>query len=311
MFDVETVRDLVSESTVGFGIPAYNEGDGILPTLQTLWKGLSRLGLTSSPLFLSESYDHTALSSAESASSWARGVGANLEIDSIDRRRSAKEALNVVFARATSDVLILVDADVLIPVQSLLAMIHCLFAKPRPAAVIGATLPDPEFSGLRHRAGAWQMRAVTRATSLAPRSITGPNSFRAESAFCGAWRSFYSAYRFPIGSGSISDGVELSRALVNAGHRSRNAAEAFVYKIPAGSLIDLCSSTVRGRVSIPEHKRRSNEYLAAAIETALDPVGAILYGYGRFWCWRNRRRLLSVSASEQWHISGTTKRRTG
>ena len=309
-FDVDIVRDLISDSTVGFGVPAFNEGDGILPTLESLWEGLSKLRLTASQLILSESYDQVALSSAQPAFEWARSVGAKLEIDSRDQRRSAKEALNIVFARARSDVLILVDADVLVPVQSLAAMLHCLFATPRPIAAIGATLPDPTFGGMRHRAGAWQLRAVTRATSLAPRSITGPNSFRAEAAFCGAWRDFYSAYRFPIGSGSISDSVELSRALVSGGYPSLNVAEAFVYKVPAGSLIDLCSGTVRSRVSNPEHRRRGNEYAAAIIEAARDPFGALLYTFARFWCWRNRGRLLNDADSEQWQMGTTTKRRT-
>lgn len=308
-FDVDVVRDLISGATVGFGIPAYNEGDGILPTLRSLWEGLVTLRLMASPVILSDSYDEAGLSSAPPASLWAHSVGARLEVDSADRRRSTKEALNVVFDRAQCDVLILVNADVLLPTRSLLTMLQYLFAPPRPMAAIGATLPDPACTGLRHRAGAWQLRAVTRAASLAPRSI-GPDSFRAEGAFWGTWRAFYSAHRLPVGSGSIHDDVEVTRALINGGYPCLNAADATVYKIPTGSLVDLCSGQVRGRAAAPEHKRRGTEYLAAAMEAARDPLGALLYCMGRIWCLRNRGRLIRESAAEHYRVSGTTKRRT-
>lgn len=307
--DVDVVRDLISDFTVSFGIQAYNEGDGILPTLRSLWEGLVTTRLTASPVILSDSYDEAGSSSAPSASSWARRVGASLQVDSADRRRSSKEALNVVFDHAQSDVLILVNADVLLPTRSLLKMLQYLFAPPRPMAAIGATLPDPACTGLRHRAGAWQLRAVTRAASLASRSI-GPDSFRAEGAFWGTWRAFYSSHRLPVGSGSIHDDVEVTRALINGGYSCLNAADATVYKIPTGSVVDLCSGQVRGRAAAPEHRRRSAEYLAAGMEAVRDPLGAFLYCLGRIWCLANRGRLIRESAAEHYRALPTTKRRT-
>jgi hypothetical protein len=307
-FDVDVVRDLISGATVGFGIPAYNEGDGILPTLRSLWEGLVTLRLTASPVILSDSYDEAGLSSAPPASLWAHSVGARLEVDSADRRRSLKEAVNVLFDRAETDVLILVNADVLVPTQSLVAMLHYLFAAPRPVVAIGSTLPDPAFSRHSYRAGAWQLRAVTRAARLAPLAV-GPKSFRAEGAFWGVWHSFYSTYRHPIGSGSLADDIELTRAVVGGGYPCLNAADAFVYKVPPGSLVDLCSGTVRGQVAMPERKRGRNEHAAALIEAGKDPLGAVLYVLARIWCRRSRRQLLQY-ASEHWRVSGTTKRRT-
>jgi hypothetical protein len=308
-FDVDVIRDLISGATVSFGIASYNEGDGILPTLRSLWEGLVTLRLTASPVILSDSYDEARLSSAQPAKLWARSVGATLEVDSAARRRSIKEALNVVFERAQSDVLIIVNADVLLPTRSLLTMLQCLFAPPRPIAAIGATLPDPACTGVRYRAGAWQLRAVTRAASLAPRSI-GPNSFRAEGAFWGAWRAFYSSYRMPVGSGSLADDIELTRALIEGGYPCLNAADATVYKIPTGSVVDLCSGQVRGRAAAPEHRRRSAEYRAAGMEAVRDPLGAFLYCLGRIWCLRNRSRLIRESATEHYRPLPTTKRKT-
>jgi Glycosyltransferase like family 2 len=304
----DLVADWTSTASVSFGIPAYNEGDGILPTLRSLWDALGALRLTNSVVILSDSYDQPGRSSAPAATSWARDVGAKLEINTVDRRRSVKEALNVVFEQARSDVLILVNADVLVPTQSLLSMLNALFSAPRPIAAIGTILPDPAFSSLNHRAGAWQMRAVWRASRLSARWI-GPNSFRAEGAFCGVWRAFYSTYRFPVGTGSIYDDVEFTRALVNGRCPCRNATEAFVYKVPPGSVADLCSGTLRFRAASPEHRRHANEYVAALVETVRDPLGALLYGVGRIWCRRHRLRDSDDSFSEQWRVLDTTKRR--
>jgi Glycosyltransferase like family 2 len=308
-FDAEAVRALIGDATVAFAIPAYNEGDGVLPTLRSLWQGLADLRLTDSQLILCDSYDQESLSSADLSTAWAHEVGARLEVDSIAQRRSLKEALNSILDRARTDVLVSVNADVLVPAESLAAMLFYLFSPPRPIAAIGTIRPDPEFSRLSHRAGAWQMRAVWRASSLASRSIDS-NSFRSEGAFWGVWRAFYSTFRFPIGSGSIHDDIELTRALVSGGHACRNAAEAFVYKIPPGSLLDLCSGSIRFKAALPGHKRGQNEYTAALIEAARDPLGALLYGANRIWCRRNGDRLLRESASEKWRVLKSTKRRS-
>jgi len=306
--DPSGVSQLINGATVAIGIPAFNEGDGVIPTLRSLWVGLSDLHLTDARVILIDSFDNASLSSAEPATRWANEVGANIEVESVSRRRSKKEALNAVFERAKSDVLVLVDADVLVPSQSLKTLLYQLFTMPRPVAVIGSTLPDPTYSRMNYRGGAWQLRAVTRAALMAPRSITAA-AFRVEGAFWGAWRSFYATYRIPIESGSIHEDVEVMRALVAGGYSSRNVAEAFVYKVPPGSLHDLCFGTVRGEVALGKRTRASREYVAGAIETTRDPLGAILYGYAMIWCRVNRSRLTPY-ASEKWRILETTKRGT-
>jgi hypothetical protein len=302
--NADLVRGWISGYTVAFGIPAYNEGDGILPTLRSLWEGLTEFGLTESRLILSDSHDSPFQSSIDAATAWAHGVGANLDVDGADRRRPKKEAINCLFDRAESDVLIIVDADVVVPSMSLLAMLFHLFAPPRPTAAAGATLPDPTAKGLSRRAGAWQLRAVTRAASLAPRVV------RIEGAFWGSWRAFYSSHRLNVGGGSIAEDVEIARALIEGGYSCRNVPEAFVYKIPPGSRADMCLGTIRSQVSLPGYERGPHEYVAAVIEAARDPVGATMYSLGRLWCRRNRSRLQAESASESWLMLDSTKRRS-
>jgi hypothetical protein len=306
---IRPLADLTAGSTIAFGVTAYNDGEAILPTLRSLWSAMSALELNGSAVILSESYDVPTLSCEKFAREWADTAGVRLQINSSARRRSLKEALNTVFDQAQADVLVVVVDDVLVPSESLAILLRHLYDLPRPVAAIGSTLPDPEFSGLRRKAGAWQLRAVTRAARLS-RQVIDSRSFRAEGAFWGVWRAFYATYRFPLGSGSIHDDVEFTSALIERGYACRNAADAHVYKVPAQTLLDLCSGTVRGRVALPGRTRQRAEYAAAVIETARDPLGAFLYGMSRLWCRLTYKRRLRDSSSEQWRVSKTTKRKT-
>lgn len=304
----EPVRKAIAESTIAFGIPAFNEGDGVVMTLRSLWDGLTSLQLGGCRLILSESYSEPSLSSAKPAAEWAATTQASLHIDSASQRRPKKEAVNRIFDRAGSDVLVLLDADVLVPRDSLAAMLYHLFNSPRPVAVAGATLPDPAASGLNYRAGAWQLRASTRAASLAPR-LVDQKSPRIEGAFWGSWRAFYSTHRLAVGIGSLAEDVEIAQLLSAGGYTYLNVPEAFVYKMPPGSLVDLCLGTIRSDVALAGRKRGGNEYLAALIEAVRDPFGAALYFWGRIWCRRNRGRLLRASATEHWQMLTSTKRK--
>ena len=297
---IDAVRAMIADSTVAFGIPAFNEGDGIVPTLRSLWEGLASLQLGRCQLILSESHTHASLSSAEPAAEWAASVNANLHIDSANRRRPKKEAVNGIFDRANSDVLLLMDADVVIPRDSLVTLLYHLFNSPRPVAVLGAALPDPAASGWNYRAGAWQLRASTRATSRTP---------RVQGVFWGSWRSFYSTHRLTVGAGSLAEDVEIARALVVGGFPYVNVPEAFVYTVPPGSITDLCLGTIRSEMALSGRKRERNEYFAAIVEAARDPLGAALYGWVRIWCRHNRSVLLRESDTEDWQMLKSTKRK--
>jgi hypothetical protein len=264
---------------------------------------MSALGLAMAPIFLSDSSQSTELSSVDTAVQWSNSVGANLIVDHADRRRSLKEALNVVLERTSTDLLVQMNADVVVPVESLARMLGHLLVEPKPAVAVGSVLPDPSIRGLRYRAGTWQLRAVWRTASIERKELA-----RAEGAFWGAWRVFYAGYRYPIGKGSIHDDVELAAALNRGGFLARNAADAVVYKVPPGSLADLCSGSVRWQAAAPAHRRRQTDYAAALIETIRDPVGAVMYARARLWCRAYRRRFVPGSASEFWTPLQTTKR---
>jgi len=292
-------------SSVAFGVPAYNEGEGVVPTLQSLLSGSSHLGLKDPQFILSESCDSKALCSVPWARGWAESSGVSLLIEHGSTRRSLKEALNIILGRALSDILIISVADVIVPDESLAILLRHLLAQPRPVVAIGGVLPDPAAKrNLRSRAGSWQIRAVWRAASLSPR-----NQVRAEGAFWGAWREFYSGFRYPIRTGSIHDDVELARTLSKAGARVTNAVDAFVYKIPPSSFQDLCLATVRWGAAAPDHNRPGREYLAAIVEAVRDPVGASMYAVARLWCRANLKRFRGRSDSEMWEASASTKRK--
>jgi hypothetical protein len=298
----ELVTQLTTH-TVSFGIPAYNEGKGIVPTLNSLWAGMRELGILDAPIIVSDSANTAPLAAAPHVTAWAAQVGGHVIVDHSDRRRSQKEALNNIFEIADSDLLIQVNADVLVPTSSLAALFRHLLAEPRPFIAIGGILPDPAFNGLERRAGAWQMRSVWRAAYRMPR-----DAVRSEGAFWGAWRKFYANFHYRVGGGSLADDVELAAAIHRDGIPVHNAADAFVYKVAPGSLQDFCSGLVRWSGASPQYRRGRSEYSAALIEAVRDPAGAALYSLGLIWCLANRRRFRTEAVSEMWTPLQSTKR---
>src|SRR5215211_5668140 len=121
--------------SISIGIPSYNEGSGVVHTLQSVYESVSSLDLVGSTLILSDSSETTA--TVDAARSWARGKEVELVIDRSERRRVLKEARNVLMARASSDVLVQVDADVILPPASLFNLLRCLTERPIPCVAVG------------------------------------------------------------------------------------------------------------------------------------------------------------------------------
>jgi glycosyltransferase involved in cell wall biosynthesis len=298
--EVDELRRRLDNTSVSIGIPAFNEREGIVQTLDSVYESLSALGVPEAPIILSDSSDSTA--TVDAASEWARSKSAQLVIDRSDRRRTSKEARNVILDLATSDILIQADADVVVPPPSLLHLLRCLTAVPRPAVAVGATAPDPEFGGAARRASAWQLRATRRYASSLPE-----DAVRSEAAFWGGWRSFYRTFRFPIGSESVADDVCLAQYVIDHGLPARNCWQAVVEKVPAGTLHDFFLQTHRFYTAAGDRHRSFGELKAAAVEAAHDPLGAALYLHARLWSAREKRRS-TKGLDEMWEVSRSTKR---
>jgi len=304
---LETVRELIAAKrpSITIAIPAYGEGDGILPTLDSLWAAMSVLDLSDVPVFLSDSSMESA--TVDAATSWAQSVGAVLVVDHSDMRRSLKQALNVVIEQCYTDLLLVLVSDIIVPEQSLGALLIALIGPPQPRVAVGVACPDPAVEGLRYRAGAFQLRAVRRQVSLSPPDM------RAEGAFWGAWRSFYGDFRFPEGKGSVADDVELAKAVAAQGVDGVTVKEALVYKVPPGSLRDFCLQTRRSYFAVSAKERRSRDLVAwraFAEELARDPIGAALYVSYRLYAAAFAARFADAAHSETWEPSPTTKRAT-
>ena len=304
-YNLEQVRRLLTQEaiTVTFGVSAYNEGASIVETLDSLRHGILELGLETSPILLSDSSSDGL--TMYSAQEWKRTTGSNLVIQHSDTRRSLKEALNVILDNCDSDLLILTVGDVVIPKESLGRIVWTLLSPQRPDVAIGAPWPDPSFCGIRYRAGAWQLRVVQRLAAMSP-----TDEVRAEGALWGARREFYKNFRYPIGSGSIFDDVELMRAVVTGGYCGVNATSALVYKVPPGSLHDFCLTNRRTRFAVADqpHKRAWRDWLAFIRETSDDPIGALLYCLYRFYGVLFARKFMQGTDNEKWDSSITTKR---
>ena len=225
-----------------------------------------------------------------------------LLVDRSERRRSEKEARNVLMARASSDILIQIDADVVMARGSLSHLLRCLTEPPTPLVAVGIAGPDPQFRGRKHRAGAWQLKATRRYASWLP-----DDAVRAEGACWGAWRSFYGEYRFPLGSDSPHADVCLARHVATQGIPTRNCWRAVVHKVPPGTLNDFFLQTQRWYAASGAGTRDLRELGAAALEAARDPFGAALYARARIWSARQQRRR-RTKWREDWEVTQSTKR---
>jgi cellulose synthase/poly-beta-1,6-N-acetylglucosamine synthase-like glycosyltransferase len=223
-------------------------------------------------------------------------------VDRSERRRSQKEARNVIMERASSDLLVHVDADVIVPPTSLFHLLRCLTEPPLPAVAVGVAAPDPHYRSVRHRAAAWQMNATRRYASWLP-----VDAVRAEGACWAAWSSFYREYRFPLGAVSLHDDISLALHLRERALSVRNCWKAVVYKVPAGTLRDFMLQTLRFYAAGGASTPRLRQLAAGAVEAAKDPLGAGLYVHARIWAVREQRRR-PTTWGETWEVTSSTKR---
>jgi glycosyltransferase involved in cell wall biosynthesis len=295
-----TLAERLEGLRVGFGIPSYNEGAGIVHTLDSLDRSAGACDLRPLRIFLSDSSGTEE--TVEAARAWSSGREAELTVVRSERRRSLKEARNVVFDHVDFDPLVFVDADLVVTPEGLSHLLLELTESPPPDVVTGSSAPDPAYRALRYRASAWQLRTVRRLAASAPRERP-----RGEGAFWGCRRSFYSGYRFPLGSGSIVDDIELTGHLLETAGRSVNCWRAFAYKVPAGTLSDFFVQTHRGYAGGARRPSLRKQAAAALRESVRDPLGALLYVHARLWSARARRRRTEPFA-EQWDVPESTKR---
>jgi len=290
--------------SVAFVVPAYNEGPGIVCTLESLYAEMASVGLESSPIIMSDSSDTAA--TVDASVEWAERRRAPLVVDRCERRRSLKEALNVAFDRpeAQVDIVVTTVSDVTLRSGALATLLDRLVGPAHCAVAVGGVRPDPAYRALRYRAAAWQSCAVYRSAVLA-----GPRAVRAEGAFWGARHEFLRWFRYPLGEGSPADDVELARAVARQGVAFASVPDAVVYKVPAGSLRDFVAMTRRSHEAIEGTPPRNVTALrAAALEAMVNP-----FGFACYMVWRVIGRVKSgsagpVTASDLWDPQASTKR---
>jgi glycosyltransferase involved in cell wall biosynthesis len=293
--------ELSERPSVSFGIPSFGEGESILVTLDSLDRAAAACGIHGYELILSDSSPTTE--TVEVARRWAAGRVVQLVVDRSEARRISKVARNVIHERARAAIMIQLAADVRIEPAGLQALLSDLVREPRPEVAIGIAAPEPAARGLDRRASAWQLRAAARASAWQP-----PDRPRAQTALWGAWRSFYSTYRFALGTGTGGDDVELQHHLVACGVATRSSRRAIAYKMPARGLLDFHLQTARGHASANRQPRSAPQLVSAIVEGARDPLGLGLYAYARLWS-ALRRRVEPKLDVERWLPSASTKER--
>jgi hypothetical protein len=295
-----TARATRSESwpSICIGIPSYNEGASIVPTLDSIEREARACGLVRPQLILSDSSRRTE--TVDAVTAWAATRDLELVVDRSEERRIGKIARNVLFEHAQAEIFVGVDADVVLPPGTLAHLVDDLLAVPGTMAVVGIAAPDPAFRCRGRRASWWQLAAAARASRWAP-----PEEMRAQTALWACRRAFYERFRFVPTSGKTDD-TELLRR-VQAERIPVRGSTATVLKVPPAGLADFFLQTERGWVAAPSRRRMFRDLRAAGVGAVTDPVGFGAYLVARGYCVYRRRRSAPLDI-EQWPISYTTKR---
>lgn len=286
-------------------VPSYGEGEGIVPTLASLWQGMEALGLGGARVLVSDS--SPSEDTIVAARKWASTTSCRMVIDHSEVRRSPKQALNVALEQCDTQIAIFCNADVVVPPSSLAHLLAPLCGEPPCDVVVGVALPDPTSNSLRQRAGAFQLRAVARVAAKSK----ADGGMRAEGALWGARDHFYRNWRFPVASGSIADDVELARAVSSGGYSGTTAAEAVAYKVPPNNIRDFCLQTRRSFFATRDQRpslRSQREWKSFVVEASRDPLGAALYCLYRGVAAMTASRWAAATRTETWEPSLSTKR---
>ncbi len=234
--------------SVTFVVSSYLP-NSLRPTLDSIEKSMRAWGASPYVVALSES-SPTDYAVVE-ATQWAKDVQCTLVVNYSQTQRILKEALNAAFAVpevSEADIVIITNDDVILDVSSVGYLIDALQANPTAVYAVGSNLPDPSFTSAGRRAGSWQLYVVNQLAKLLPATCV-----RSEGALWATRGDFAKTFRWPIGSGSIADDVEIARYVVRQGLLGLNVASATVYKIPPKGFKEFKGQTRRSQDSkVPE-----------------------------------------------------------
>jgi len=267
----------MSNPTLVVVLPTYAPGASILPTLTSLHTSVRAYSDQPYNLVLSDSSPDENI--CDQARTWADQSGCRLVIDHSSSRRYVKEALNAALSKsevADADIVIFTNDDVEFDVNCVSNIVRSLSEDTVATIAVGSVLPDPRFRGGGRRAGAWQMDVVAEIARRLPSTAS-----RAEGAIWATRGSFAGVYRYPIGSGSIADDVELQEYVSKHNVVTLNVPGAVVYKIPPLGFLEFALQTQRFRTASRTAKGVALSPLvksqAVLVSLAKSPLGALQY----------------------------------
>jgi hypothetical protein len=297
----------MAQSSLVVVIPTYAPGASIWPTLTSLNASVRKW--TDQPYLLVLSDSSPDDSICDQARKWAAQVSCSLVIDYSATRRFIKEALNAALSKkevAEADYVIFTNDDVVFEINCVSNIIRPLSEDVTAKIAVGSLMPDPNYTGGRRRAGAWQMDVVGRiARSLPSRAI------RAEGAIWATRGTFAGEFRYPIGSGNIADDVELQNYAIQNDIVTLNVPEAVVYKIPPLGFSEFALQTQRfhtaSRTAIGTRPSLEVRFRALLISLLRSPLGALHYFAYRVALFFGAGKQ-STSSQENWNRASSTWR---
>ena len=297
----------VLEPSLVVVIPTFAPGASILPTLTSLEASVGAWFNQTFTLVLSDSSPVDDITNE--ARSWAETANCVLVVDHSYSRRYVQEALNVAFSKkevSGADLVLVTNDDVVFDVSCVSILMRTLCEEVSATMVVGCALPDPRYLSGGRRAGAWQMKAAERIIRRWPATTA-----RAEGSIWATRGTFAGSYRYPLGSGSISDDIELQNHVLRNGLICLSVAQAVVYKIPPRGFAEFSiqsrrnfASSIAGEMVLPSKWVKLKVGFICMLG---DPLGAIHYlSYRTFMLLGAGKG--SAPSGERWERASSTWR---
>lgn len=287
---------------VTIGIPSYNEEQNIINLLNSLITQSSKDYFISEIIISDDSSDNTP----ELVENFAKeNSQVNINLIHHHTRRGAAEAWNEIFHRATGDIIVLYDADIVIDKYATPQLVSVL----KKATVLCASNPQPvQIKGIAGRASsfiAYWLRSVRR-QGLSQYTVMG----RALSVTTEV------AKKIIIPRDIISIDLYLQCKILEFGLEIVYNDNALVYFLPPNKVFDFASQVIRAAIG---HKQlhayysrfRSDLPLKIAIMEAVrncirDPLGAfsLIICYVTLPYYKLK---VKEVGSAKWHTAASTK----
>lgn len=223
-----------------FAVPAFNEGQCIVRLLESLHSAQLPEGCSWLRWVVLD--DCSTDRTREACFAWAQSAGRELDVWSAERRRGKSANLaahhaDVLRQHASDAIVVLIDADVIVPEAALMSLLDPFLSHERPSLASGVSLPG------RHEFGRWAS-AFQMELGVAIARQLGPHTCRVDGRIVAYRVDDFASFTWE--PGHVAEDLQISAFALRQDLRCRTVFDCAVLATPAASFADFYRQTYRG-----------------------------------------------------------------